>query len=46
MNVDYSLYLVADSDPETLGGRDLVKIVQDALEGGTTEDFRSSFCVC
>lgn len=34
--VDYSLYLVADNDPEKLGSnKDLVKIVQDALEGGT-----------
>ncbi|KAI9782307.1 MAG: hypothetical protein M1816_001920 [Peltula sp. TS41687] len=32
--IDYTLYLVADYDPEKLGDKDLVKIVQDAVEGG------------
>ena len=32
--VDYSLYLVTDSTPAILGGRDLVEVVEQALLGG------------
>lgn len=34
--VDYSLYLVTDSTPSILGGRDLTDVVKEALEGGVT----------
>jgi thiamine-phosphate diphosphorylase/hydroxyethylthiazole kinase len=34
--VDYSLYLVTDSTPAILGERDLVEVVEAALEGGVT----------
>ncbi|EPE24994.1 Thiamin phosphate synthase [Glarea lozoyensis ATCC 20868] len=34
--VDYSLYLVTDSTPAILGDRDLVQVVEAALEGGVT----------
>ncbi len=34
--VDYSLYLVTDSTPAILGSRDLVEVVEAALEGGVT----------
>jgi thiamine-phosphate diphosphorylase / hydroxyethylthiazole kinase len=34
--VDYSLYLVTDSTPAILGGRDLVEVVDAALKGGVT----------
>jgi len=34
--VDYSLYLVTDSTPAILGDRDLVEVVEAALEGGVT----------
>ncbi|KAI9665170.1 MAG: hypothetical protein M1831_002180 [Alyxoria varia] len=34
--IDYSLYLVTDSTPEILGGRDLVDVVQSAVTGGVT----------
>ena len=34
--VDYSLYLVTDSTPEILGERDLVEVVEAALNGGVT----------
>jgi thiamine-phosphate diphosphorylase/hydroxyethylthiazole kinase len=34
--VDYSLYLVTDSRPDILGGRDLIEVVEAALEGGVT----------
>lgn len=34
--MDYSLYLVTDSTPAILGGRDLVEVVEEALEGGVT----------
>ncbi|KAI9773610.1 MAG: hypothetical protein M1840_006884 [Geoglossum simile] len=36
MPVDYSLYLVTDSTEPILRGRDLVKTVQAAVEGGVT----------
>lgn len=35
--VDYSLYLVTDSTPAILGGKDLVSVVKAAVEGGTTK---------
>lgn len=34
--VDYSLYLVTDSTPAILKGRDLIEVVKEALEGGVT----------
>ncbi|KAK5135540.1 hypothetical protein LTR08_005175 [Meristemomyces frigidus] len=34
--VDYSLYLVTDSTPPILGGKDLVAVVKAAVEGGAT----------
>jgi hypothetical protein len=34
--VDYSLYLVTDSTPAILGGRDLCWVVDEALKGGVT----------
>ena len=34
--VDYSLYLVTDSTPAVLGGKDLVEVVEAALSGGVT----------
>lgn len=34
--VDYSLYLVTDSTPAILGGRDLVEVVEKACQGGVT----------
>lgn len=34
--VDYSLYLVTDSTPAILGNKDIVKVVEAALEGGVT----------
>jgi thiamine-phosphate diphosphorylase/hydroxyethylthiazole kinase len=36
VTVDYSLYLVTDSTPAILGGRDIVEVVEAALEGGVT----------
>lgn len=33
-NVDYSVYLVTDSTDAILGQRDLVEVVEKALEGG------------
>ncbi|MCJ1400959.1 hypothetical protein MMC11_004170 [Xylographa trunciseda] len=36
MSIDYSLYLVTDSTTSILGQRDLVKVVEEALEGGVT----------
>lgn len=35
-DVDYSLYLVTDSTAAILGDRDLVEVVEAALEGGVT----------
>jgi thiamine-phosphate diphosphorylase/hydroxyethylthiazole kinase len=35
-SVDYSLYLVTDSTPAILGDRDLVEVVEAALNGGVT----------
>jgi thiamine-phosphate diphosphorylase/hydroxyethylthiazole kinase len=35
-DVDYSLYLVTDSTPAILGGRDLVDVVDRACAGGVT----------
>jgi thiamine-phosphate diphosphorylase/hydroxyethylthiazole kinase len=35
-SVDYSLYLVTDSTSAILGDRDLVQVVEAALEGGVT----------
>jgi thiamine-phosphate diphosphorylase/hydroxyethylthiazole kinase len=35
-NVDYSLYLVTDSTSAILGDKDLVQVVEAALEGGVT----------
>ena len=34
--VDYSLYLVTDSTPAILGDRDIVEVVEAALQGGVT----------
>lgn len=34
--VDYSLYLVTDSTPAILGERDLIEVVEAALDGGVT----------
>lgn len=34
--VDYSLYLVTDSTPAILAGKDLVCVVKEAVEGGKT----------
>lgn len=34
MSVDLSLYLVTDSTPAILKGRDLCAVVESALEGG------------
>jgi thiamine-phosphate diphosphorylase len=36
VEVDYSLYLVTDSTPAILGDKDLVAMVEAALEGGVT----------
>jgi thiamine-phosphate diphosphorylase/hydroxyethylthiazole kinase len=36
LGVDYSLYLVTDSTPAILGNRDLVEVVEAALNGGVT----------
>jgi thiamine-phosphate diphosphorylase/hydroxyethylthiazole kinase len=36
VGVDYSLYLVTDATPAILGDRDLVEVVEAALEGGVT----------
>lgn len=33
--VDYSLYLVTDSTPAILDGKDLVSVVKDAVAGGS-----------
>ena len=35
-HVDYLLYLVTDSTPAILGHRDLVEVVDAAIEGGVT----------
>jgi thiamine-phosphate diphosphorylase/hydroxyethylthiazole kinase len=35
-DADYSLYLVTDSTPAILGDRDLVQVVEAAVEGGVT----------
>ncbi|WPH02973.1 Hypothetical protein R9X50_00584500 [Acrodontium crateriforme] len=35
-DVDYSLYLVTDNTPAILGDRDLVSVVQAAVQGGAT----------
>ena len=35
MLVNYSLYLVTDSTDAILGKRDLVEVVEEALDGGT-----------
>ncbi len=34
--IDYSLYLVTDSTPAILGNKDLVDVVESALQGGVT----------
>ena len=34
MSTCYKLYLVTDSSPAILGGRDLVQVVRAAIEGG------------
>ena len=34
MSVDYSLYLVTDSTPGILGDKDIVSVVEAAIEGG------------
>ena len=36
MATDYSLYLVTDSTPAILGDKDLVSIVEAAIQGGVT----------
>lgn len=38
--VDYSLYLVTDSTAPILRGRNLCKVVQDAVEGGQLHPVR------
>jgi len=35
-SVDYTLYLVTDSTPAILGGKDLTDVVTSALKGGVT----------
>jgi len=35
-DVDYTLYLVTDSRPEILRGRDICDVVEAALKGGVT----------
>lgn len=35
-SANYSLYLVTDSTPAILGDRDLVEVVEAALQGGVT----------
>lgn len=43
--VDYSLYLVTDSTPAILGNRDLVEVVEAALEGGVgIVQYRDKVC--
>jgi len=32
--IDYSLYLVTDSTQSILGGRGLIEVVKDAVDGG------------
>lgn len=34
--VDYSLYLVTDQTPAILGNKDIVQVVEAALQGGVT----------
>lgn len=36
MTVDYSVYLVTDSTPAILGDRPLLRVVEEALQGGVT----------
>lgn len=36
MAVNYSLYLVTDSTPAILGGKDLASVVESAIEGGVS----------
>ncbi|KAK5002627.1 hypothetical protein LTR28_011172, partial [Elasticomyces elasticus] len=36
MDIDYSLYLVTDSTPAILGDKDLVSVVEAAVEGGVS----------
>lgn len=38
MPVDLSLYLVTDSTPAILKGRDLCTVVEEALKGGKQEN--------
>ncbi|KAL6247581.1 thiamine biosynthetic bifunctional enzyme [Rhinocladiella similis] len=35
-NIDWSLYLVTDSTPAILGDKDIVQVVEQALQGGAT----------
>lgn len=35
-SVDYGVYLVTDSTPAILGGRDLCQVVEASLQGGVT----------
>lgn len=35
-SLNLSLYLVTDSTPAILGGKDLVKVVDEAIQGGVT----------
>jgi thiamine-phosphate diphosphorylase/hydroxyethylthiazole kinase len=36
MKLDLSVYLVTDSTPPILKGRDLCAVVEEAVKGGTT----------
>ncbi|KOS17645.1 putative thiamine biosynthetic bifunctional enzyme [Escovopsis weberi] len=43
--IDYSVYLVTDSTPEILGDRNLVEVVEAALQGGVTcVQYRDKTC--
>jgi thiamine-phosphate diphosphorylase/hydroxyethylthiazole kinase len=43
MPVDLSLYLVTDSTPAILKGRDLCTVVEEAIKGGKTRELQSLF---
>lgn len=36
--VDYSLYLVTDNTPAILGSKDLIDVVEQAVEGGQSKE--------
>ena len=45
MLIDYSLYLVTDSTNKILGQKDLVKVVEEALEGGKLSVLSGDDCM-